>query len=46
MIYIEIFTAGLLIGFIAGLLVFRNNAKKIESKEMEGKRLLDALKGR
>jgi uncharacterized membrane-anchored protein YhcB (DUF1043 family) len=43
----------LLVGFILGALVFRNNAKKAEAavKEAEdlkakGKYLLDALKGR
>jgi len=40
------FLLGLLIGFIAGLLVFRNNAAKAAKLEDKGKTLLDALKGR
>ena len=48
---------GLLIGFIAGLLVFRNNAAKVKDVELKAaaeieadkakaKSILDALKGR
>ena len=48
---------GLLLGFIAGLLVFRNNAAKvkdielkaaaeIEADKAKAKSILDALKGR
>ena len=40
------FLIGLLIGFIAGLLVFRNNAAKAAKLEDKGKTLLDALKGK
>jgi F0F1-type ATP synthase assembly protein I len=40
------FLIGLLIGFIAGLLVFRNNAVKAAKLEDKGKSLLDALKGK
>jgi F0F1-type ATP synthase assembly protein I len=40
------FLIGLLIGFIAGLLVFRNNAAKAAKLEDKGKSILDALKGR
>jgi len=46
MSYIITLAIGLLIGFIGGALVWRNNATKLTDKEMEGKRLLDALKGR
>jgi len=46
MAYIYTFIGGLLIGFIGGALVWRNNARQLTAKEMEGKRLLDALKGR
>jgi hypothetical protein len=46
MAYLITSTVGLLIGFIAGALFFRNNARKLTDKEMEGKRLIDALKGR
>lgn len=40
------FLIGLLIGFIAGLLVFRNNSAKAAKLEDKGKTLLDALKGK
>jgi F0F1-type ATP synthase assembly protein I len=40
------FLIGLLIGFVAGLLVFRNNAAKAAKLEDKGKTLLDALKGK
>ena len=40
------FLIGLAIGFIAGLLVFRNNAAKAAKLEDKGKTLLDALKGK
>ena len=46
MYYIITFLAALLIGFIGGALLFRNNADKIKSTEDSGKKLLDALKGR
>lgn len=40
------FLLGLLIGFVAGLLVFRNNAAKAAKLEDKGKSILDALKGK
>ena len=46
MSYLILFTTGLLIGFVAGLLVFRNNAAKLKASEDKGKHLLDALKGK
>lgn len=36
----------LLVGFVAGALVFRNNAAKAAKLEHKGKSLLDALKNR
>ena len=36
----------LLIGFVAGALVFRNNAAKAAKLEDKGKSILDALKGK
>ena len=36
----------LLIGFVAGALVFRNNAAKAAKLEDKGKSILDVLKGR
>ena len=40
------FIIGLVIGFIAGALVFRNNAAKAAKLEDKGKSILDALKGK
>lgn len=40
------FLIGLAVGFVAGLLVFRNNAAKAAKLEDKGKTLLDALKGK
>ena len=40
------FLLGLLIGFVAGALVFRNNAAKASKLEDKGKSILDALKGK
>jgi F0F1-type ATP synthase assembly protein I len=36
----------LLVGFVAGALVFRKHAAKAADLEQKGKSLLDALKGR
>ena len=36
----------LLIGFVAGALVFRNNSAKAAKLEDKGKSILDALKGK
>lgn len=40
------FLLGLVIGFIAGLLVFRKHASKANELEAKGKSILDVLKGR
>ena len=40
------FLIALLIGFVAGALVFRNNAAKAAKLEDKGKTILDALKGK
>lgn len=40
------FLLALLLGFVAGLLVFRNNAAKAAKLEDKGKSILDALKGK
>jgi hypothetical protein len=40
------FLIGLAVGFVSGLLVFRNNAAKAASAEDKGRKLLDALKGK
>jgi len=39
-------TICLLAGFVAGLLMYRNNVAKLQAKESEGRKLLDALKGK
>ena len=36
----------LVLGFVAGALVFRNNAKKVSDIEQKSKTILDALKGK
>lgn len=41
-----IFLIGILLGFVAGLLVARNNVDRTESVVARTKKLLDALKGR
>ena len=46
MFFIISHTICLLGGFVAGLLMYRNNVAKLQSKESEGKKLLDALKGK
>ena len=38
--------ASLLVGFVAGALVFRKHASKASELEEKGKAALDALKGR
>jgi hypothetical protein len=35
-----------LAGAVGGALLYRNNVAKLQSKEAEGRRLLDALKGK
>lgn len=40
------FLIALLIGFVAGALVFRNNAKKASDLEQKSKSILDALMGK
>lgn len=40
------FLIGAALGFIAGLLVVRNNVERTESVVARTKKLLDALKGR
>ena len=38
--------SGLAIGLLVGFLAYRNNVAKLQAKETEGKKLLDALKGK
>jgi hypothetical protein len=46
MSYIITFLTGLLIGVVAGILVYRKNGDRLKSTEDKGKQLIDALKGR
>jgi hypothetical protein len=46
MSYLILFTTGLLIGFVAGLLVYRKHSERLKSTEDKGKTIIDALKGR
>jgi hypothetical protein len=46
MSYAILFTTGLLIGFVAGLLVYRKHSDRLKSTEDKGKSIIDALKGR
>jgi hypothetical protein len=46
MSYLILFTTGLLIGFVAGLLVYRKHTDRLKATEDKGKSILDALKGR
>jgi len=41
-----LFLPGLLIGFVAGLLVYRKHTDRLKSTEDKGKSIIDALKGR
>ena len=40
------FFIGAFLGFLGGVLTYRNNIQKLQAKETEGKKLLDALKGK
>lgn len=44
MLYLISIALSLLGGFICGFLFYRNNTTKIQAKESEGKKLLEALK--
>jgi F0F1-type ATP synthase assembly protein I len=46
MSYLILFITGLLIGFVAGLLVYRKHTDRLKSTEDKGKSIIDALKGR
>jgi F0F1-type ATP synthase assembly protein I len=46
MSYAILFITGLLIGFVAGLLVYRKHTDRLKSTEDKGKSIIDALKGR
>lgn len=46
MLYLIAIVLSLLGGFACGFLFYRNNAKKSQSIESEGKKLLEALKGK
>ena len=46
MLYLIAITLSLLAGFVAGLLVARKHAERLKTTEAEGRKLLDALKGK
>ena len=46
MSYLILFVTGLLIGAVAGLLIYRKHAASLKATEDKGKSILDALKGR
>ena len=46
MSYLILFVTGLLIGAVAGLLVYRKHSDRLKSTEDKGKSIIDALKGR
>lgn len=46
MAYLILFLTALLIGFTAGLLVYRKHIEKLKAAEGKGKSILDALKGK
>ena len=46
MSYLILFLTGLLIGAVAGLLIYRKHAASLKASEDKGKTILDALKGR
>jgi hypothetical protein len=46
MLYLIAIVLSLLGGFVAGVLFARKHAERLKATESEGKRLLDALKGK
>jgi len=46
MSYVYTFLTGLLIGILAGLLIYRKHLDKLKAAEAKGKTIVDALKGR
>ena len=46
MSYVYTFLTGLLIGLVAGLLIYRKHLDKLKAAEAKGKSIVDALKGR
>jgi len=44
--YLITIAVTLILGFVGGVLFYRNNSQKLKQKEDSGKKLLDALKGR
>jgi len=46
MLYVISIVLSLLGGFVAGLLVARKHADRLKATESEGRKLLDALKGK
>jgi hypothetical protein len=46
MLYLIAIVLSLLAGFACGVLFYRHNSERLKATESEGKRLLDALKGK
>ena len=46
MLHLILFVTGLLIGLVAGLLIYRKHLDKLKAAEAKGKSIVDALKGR
>jgi len=46
MLHIILFVTGLLIGLVAGLLIYRKHLDKLKATEAKAKSIVDALKGR
>jgi len=46
MLYVISIVLSILGGFVAGLLVARKHAERLKATESEGRKLLDALKGK
>jgi uncharacterized protein YneF (UPF0154 family) len=46
MLYLIAIVLSLLAGFVGGLLVARKHIDRLKASEAEGRKLLDALKGR
>ncbi len=46
MLYLIAITLSLLGGFVVGILFARKHAERLKATESEGKKLLDALKGK
>ena len=46
MLYLIAIALSFIVGLVTGLLVFRRHADRLKATESEGRRLLEALKGK